>query len=191
MIEGRFAAAVIPTENIPMEPKLTLQDACDTLNTVCLKGFNQAAEVKDEKGMTRFFRLFPVIGKSKDGLNVYSEFISNIVIQKKQKLMSAMGTLGEKLIDTKVSMSYDLIMQDMFEYVANIINHHLPVIRQHYGCEDTLFVIEKIHKKCIEQCSMIIDSFWEERQVEKKAILKLLIFLINQGVVISDSNVFI
>ncbi|EMR10816.1 hypothetical protein PNEG_00963 [Pneumocystis murina B123] len=168
VIEGKFAATVIPTENIPMEPKVALQDACDALNTICLKGFHQAAEIKDEKAMTRFFRLFPIIGKSKEGLNVYSEFISNMVIQNKHKLMSAMGILDEKSIDTKISMSYALIMQDMFEYVANIMNHHLPVIKKHYNCEDTLFVIEKIHEKCIEQCSIIIDSFWEERQVEKK-----------------------
>ncbi|KTW30248.1 hypothetical protein T552_00725 [Pneumocystis carinii B80] len=165
VIEGGFTAVVVPTENIPMEPKVALQEACDAMNTVCLKGFHQAAEIKDEKEVTRFFRLFPVIGRPKEGIKVYSEFISNMVIQNKDKLLSAMGILDEKPIDTKVSISYALIIQNMFEYVANIMNNHLPVIKQYYSCEDTLFAIEKIHEKCIEQCNIIIDRFWEERQL--------------------------
>ena len=88
IIHGPLAMAAVPTSEIPDPPTIFLSQASDALFKLFLREFDAAAKVKDEERITRFFRLFPLIGKEKEGLDVYGRFVCGIVAGRSRAAMT-------------------------------------------------------------------------------------------------------
>ncbi|PQE18719.1 Calcium-transporting P-type ATPase protein [Rutstroemia sp. NJR-2017a BBW] len=71
IIEGNFAARIVPSVEVPDAPGLTLENARESLCGLFLREFEKAAEEGDGVKVTRFFKLFPLIGREDTGLDVY------------------------------------------------------------------------------------------------------------------------
>ena len=88
IINGPFAMSAVPTSEIPDPPNVFLSQASDALFKLFLREFDAAAKVKDEERITRFFRLFPLIGKESEGLDVYGRFVCGIVAGRSRAAMT-------------------------------------------------------------------------------------------------------
>lgn len=78
----------------PDHPAKTLADAKQHLYRVFAEQFDVAATARHEAEITRYFKLFPLIGCQAEGLDKYSRFVCGIV---RGKCQEAMGQVGEFL----------------------------------------------------------------------------------------------
>jgi hypothetical protein len=85
---GPLALAAVPSSEIPDQPTVFLSQASDALYRLFLREFDAAAKAKDEERITRFFRLFPLIGKEMEGLDVYGRFVCGIIAGRSRAAMT-------------------------------------------------------------------------------------------------------
>jgi conserved oligomeric Golgi complex subunit 4 len=88
IINGALAMSSVPTSEIPDPPNVFLSQASDALFKLFLREFDSAAKVKNEERITRFFRLFPLIGKENEGLDVYGRFVCGIIAGRSRAAMT-------------------------------------------------------------------------------------------------------
>ncbi|GME87993.1 unnamed protein product [Ambrosiozyma monospora] len=87
LISDEFVQFIVPTSDLDEMPETLLKSWIEELNTIFIKEFNLAAESKDTQRLTYFFQLFPLIGKSEDGLNCYSKFICGIISKQSRSIL--------------------------------------------------------------------------------------------------------
>ncbi|KTW30954.1 uncharacterized protein T551_01506 [Pneumocystis jirovecii RU7] len=61
-------------------------------------------------------------------------------------------------------------MTKLLEYVAKVMEMHVPVVIQSYGYTAACFILEQLHKACLQSCAILVEMFWKERQVARKLI---------------------
>lgn len=162
LVDGQFARAMVPTTELPDCPAETLEKASQTLGQLFLREFSKATQVKDMENVTRYFKLFPLIGQESQGLEVYAKFICGIIITHSRTLMQDAHRTG-----ADSAMFYGLAMSRLFENIATIVSQHSPIVEKHYGRGKMRPVIDKIQNEADSQGGLIIDTFWDERRIAK------------------------
>ncbi|RUP47454.1 COG4 transport protein-domain-containing protein [Jimgerdemannia flammicorona] len=172
----------------PDHPAKTLLDAKQYLYRGFAEQFDVAVAARHEAEITRYFKLFPLIGCQTEGLDKYSRFVCGIVRGKSQ---DAMGHVGECVYcpfallrrDTKRRAVFDTdcecfavsnpifyvtLLTALFENVAVIIDKHSPLVQTHYGPGKMLRVIQRLQEECDLQSGHILEGFMEDRQITRK-----------------------
>ncbi|KAH8923093.1 COG4-domain-containing protein [Atractiella rhizophila] len=164
VISSKFAEAVVPTATLPLSPQQTLDNFATTLLDTFLKEFRLAARERDEAKISRFFKLFPMIGKESEGLGAYAEFVSEIV---SGRMAGLMNTGGAK---TSHPSYYSALLTSLFENIALIIAQHQPVIEKYYGKEGKVAVVlERVQSECCNHLGSVLLNRWEDdRRVVRK-----------------------
>ncbi|ODQ65527.1 COG4-domain-containing protein, partial [Nadsonia fulvescens var. elongata DSM 6958] len=162
ILEGSFALAMVPTSDYPDAPAVTLELATGELTQIFVRDFKQATESKDMPNVTRYFKLFPLIGQETAGLDIYSRFISGIISDQSRQLMTTTTTNQHD-----AAMFYAVATSRLFENIATIAAQHAPVVSRHYGPGRMLYVIDKIQDQADLQGGLIIDTFWDQRGLDR------------------------
>ena len=129
IVNGPFAMSAVPSSEIPDPPTVYLSQASDALFKLFLREFDAAAKVKDEKRITRFFRLFPLIGKEQEGLDVYGRFVCGIIAGRSRAAM----TQREFLVKGLFSDFSNIISNVLCIDVDCIIREYRPNYRDAYS----------------------------------------------------------
>jgi conserved oligomeric Golgi complex subunit 4 len=164
VIDGPFAARVVPTAEVPDAPNVTLENASESLCGLFLREFERAVKENNGAKITRFFKLFPLIGRSDVGLDVYGRYVCQGVAGRARANLNA-GTGGNQ---SKDGFFYANALTKLFEHVAQIIDGHGGLIERHYGAGKTTRVIEKLQVEADLQGGIILDTWADERQVDRK-----------------------
>jgi len=61
VVNGAFAAEMVPTAEVPDPPSVTLDNAAESLCGLFLREFEKAVKENDGAKITRFFKLFPLV----------------------------------------------------------------------------------------------------------------------------------
>lgn len=156
LINGEFARAMVPTAEFPDYPEETLLESSKSLGAIFLREFGKAADTKDMESLTRYFKLFPLIGQEKEGLAVYAKFICGIITaQSRTRIQNRSET----------SLFYGIAMTRLFENIAAIVNQHAPIVERHYGKGRMAKVLDRVQDEADSQGGLIIDTYWDERSV--------------------------
>jgi conserved oligomeric Golgi complex subunit 4 len=91
ILTGKFSEVAIPTGEYPDIPQKMLRDSTETLYAIFSREFDSAVQARNESEISRFFRLFPLIGKESEGLDKYSNFVCGIVGGKSQTNLAEDG----------------------------------------------------------------------------------------------------
>ena len=89
--------------------------------------FDTAVKENDEKGVERFARLYPLVGRKEDGLSKYSKFLASKVASKGQShLTNALKTSKDGKLKLKVYYSFFKNLFDWcyFKLLTNKICTH-------------------------------------------------------------------
>ncbi|KAH0409423.1 COG4-domain-containing protein, partial [Aureobasidium melanogenum] len=97
VIDGAFAQEIVPTAEVPDSPRVTLTEASESLCGLFLREFDKAASEGDGQRVTRFFKLFPLIGKSDQGLDAYGRYVCTGVAQRARNNLSATNQRSDGL----------------------------------------------------------------------------------------------
>ncbi|KAI1478898.1 COG4-domain-containing protein [Daldinia eschscholtzii] len=164
IIRGGFAAAMVPSVEVPDAPWITLENAKESLCGLFLREFEKAVKEGDGAKITRFFKLFPLIGRGDVGLDVYGRYVCQGVAG------TARATLKATLGDTgkRDGFFYANALTKLFEHIAQIVESHGGLVERHYGEGKMVKVIERLQMEADVQGGIILDSWGDERSVDRK-----------------------
>lgn len=188
VVNGQFASAVIPLQDLPHLPAEILKIWIDKLTTTFQQKFNEAASVKNIEEITKFFQLFPLINKKDVGLSCYSNFIRQIIIENSKSLISSIPvTDPSPLVFSSASIQ-------LFENISLMLSRHAPLIKKFYdnsligadvgidggsfvndssisdgdsNTSSVIFVIDKIQSEIDTQISIITDTLYDNLKIDK------------------------
>lgn len=164
IIEGKFAATVVPSVEVPDAPGVTIESAKESLCGLFLREFEKAAAEGDGGKVTRFFKLFPLIGREETGLEVYGRYVCQGVASR------ARGNLkeGTKGRDSKDGFFYANALTKLFEHIAQIVEGHGGLVERHYGLGRMVKVIERLQMEADVQGGIVLDTWGDERNVDRR-----------------------
>ncbi|OQE43709.1 hypothetical protein PENCOP_c003G07871 [Penicillium coprophilum] len=164
VVNGAFAAEMVPTAEVPDPPSVTLDNAAESLCGLFLREFEKAVKENDGAKITRFFKLFPLIGRSEVGLDVYGRYVCQGVAAKARANLN--GAAGGA--QTKDGFFYANALTKLFEHIAQIIDSHGGLVEHHYGPRKMGRVIERLQVEADVQGGIILDTWSDERHVDRK-----------------------
>ncbi|KAK8056151.1 hypothetical protein PG993_001378 [Apiospora rasikravindrae] len=147
VIKGGFAASIVPSVEVPDAPWVTLENSKESLCGLFLREFEKAAQEGDGAKVTRFFKLFPLIGRADVGLDVYGRYVcTGVAGTARQTWKLVPGAAGQK-----DGFLYANALTKLFEHIAQIVEGHGGLVERHYG--------EGKMVKVIERLQMEVDSY--------------------------------
>lgn len=162
IIKGGFACAVVPSVEVPDAPYVTLENARESLCALFLREFKKAAGEGDDARVTRFFKLFPLIGRGDVGLDVYGSYVCQGVAG------TARMVLKDNANVDKSGLFYANALTRLFDHVARIVDLHGGLVERHYGTGKMVKVIERLQVEADVQGGIILDSWNDERNVDRR-----------------------
>lgn len=164
VINGAFAARVVPTAEVPDAPAVTLEEASESLCGLFLREFEKAVKENDGARITRFFKLFPLINRSDVGLDVYGRYVCQGVASRARSNLNT-GTGGNQ---SKDGFFYANALTKLFEHIAQIIDGHGGLVEHHYGPGKMARVIERLQIEADMQGGIILDTWSDERRIDRQ-----------------------
>lgn len=164
IVNGVFAEEIVPTAEVPDLPSVTLEQAAESLRILFLREFEKAAQEGNGGKVTRFFKLFPLIGRSDVGLDIYGRYVCQGVAARARMNLNA-GTLGGQ---RKEGFFYANALTKLFEHIAQIVEHHGGLVERHYGAGRMVKVIERLQLEADVQGGIILDVWSDERKVDRR-----------------------
>ena len=161
---GSFAEEIVPSAEVPDPPNVTLDHAAESLCGLFLREFEKAAQEANGAKVTRFFKLFPLIGRSDVGLDVYGRYVCQGVTSRARSNLDA-GAGGSQ---RKEGFFYANALTKLFEHIAQIVEHHGSLVERHYGKGRMVRVIERLQLEADAQGGIIIDTWSDERNIERR-----------------------
>ncbi|KAJ5745651.1 hypothetical protein N7520_010833 [Penicillium odoratum] len=163
VINGAFAAEMVPTAEVPDAPSVTLDTAAESLCGLFLREFDKAVTENDGAKITRFFKLFPLIGRSEVGQDVYGRYVcQGVAARARGNLNASTGA------QAKDGFFYANALTKLFEHIAQIIDGHGGLVERHYGPRKMGRVIERLQVEADVQGGIILDTWGDERHVDRK-----------------------
>lgn len=164
IVHGAFAEDIVPTAEVPDPPSVTLEHASESLRGLFLREFELAAQEGNGAKVTRFFKLFPLIGKPDVGLDVYGRYVCQGVASRARANLNA-GTEG---VQRKEGFFYANALTRLFEHIAQIVEHHGALVERHYGNGRMIKVIERLQLEADIQGGIVIDTWSDERNIDRR-----------------------
>jgi len=163
VINSGFAATIVPTAEVPDPPRLTLNSAAQSLSQLFLREFERAVEHEDGASITRFFKMFPLIGQSKQGLDAYGKYVCQGVASRARVNMQSVSVSGQQ-----DGLVYSKALAKLFEHIAQLVDSHTPLVERHYGAGTMVKVIERLHSEADVQGGIILETWYDERTIDRK-----------------------
>lgn len=164
ILRGKFAADIVPSVEVPDPPWTTLDTARESLCGLFLREFEKAAAAGDGAKVTRFFKLFPLIGKVDTGLDVYGKYVCTGVAGTARAVLKDAGSKASQ----PSSYFHANALRRLFEHVEWIISSHSGLVERHYGEGKMVKVIERLQMEVDIQGGIILDSWSEEKEVSRR-----------------------
>ncbi|PGH19042.1 hypothetical protein AJ79_00076 [Helicocarpus griseus UAMH5409] len=164
VVNGAFAAEIVPTTEVPDPPSVTLENAAESLCGLFLREFDRAVKDNDDAKITRFFKLFPLIGRSAVGLDVYGRYVCQGVAGRARTNLHA----GAGADQRKDGFFYANALTKLFEHIAQIVDGHGTLVERHYGSGKMTRVVERLQLEADVQGGIILETWSDERHVDRK-----------------------
>ena len=164
IMSGSFAEEIVPTADVPDPPMVTLNRAAESLQGLFLREFDKAAQEGNGGKLTRFFKLFPLIGKPEVGLDVYGRYVCQGVASRARASLDA----GTGRVVRLEGFFYANALTKLFEHIAQIIEHHGGLVERHYGVGSMNRVTGRLQLEADVQGGIILDTWNDECDVDRK-----------------------
>jgi len=163
VVHGAFADDMVPTADVPDPPRVTLDAAAASLCGLFLREFDKAARTGDGPQVTRFFKLFPLIGRTDVGLDAYGRYVCQGVAARARAAFHAPAPAQRK-----DAFFYANTLTKLFEHIAQIVDGHEPLVERHYGPAMMHKVIERLQLEADVQGGIVLDTWRDERNIDRR-----------------------
>lgn len=163
IVQGSFAGMIVPTAEVPDPPHVTLENSAESLCGLFLREFEKAVQENNGAKITRFFKLFPLIGRSDVGLDVYGRYVCQGVSSRARVNLNAVNESA----DRSNGFLYANALTKLFEHIAQIVDGHGGLVQRHYGDGKMIRVIERLQVEADVQGGIILDTWSDERRIDR------------------------
>lgn len=164
IIKGKFASSIVPSVEVPDPPWVTLENAKESLCGLFLREFEKATKEGDGAKVTRFFKLFPLIGRGDVGLDVYGRYVCQGVAGTARNVLKESPGVQAR----KEGFFYANALTRLFDHIARIVEGHGGLVERHYGSGKMVRVIERLQQEADVQGGIVLDSWSDERDVDRR-----------------------
>ncbi|EPE06841.1 hypothetical protein F503_03268 [Ophiostoma piceae UAMH 11346] len=170
IVNSGFASAVVPTVEVPDPPAVTLEQARESLCGLFLREFERAAKESNDAHVTRFFKLFPLIGRTDVGLDVYGRYVCQGVAQSARNVWKDAGSdpSSTNTSTQRDTRFYVHSLSKLFAHISQIVEGHGAIVERHYGGGQMVKVIKRLQKEADVQGGIIVDAFNDDRGIDRK-----------------------
>ncbi len=168
IVRSGFASAVVPTVEVPDPPAVTLEEARASLCGLFLREFERAAQEADDARVTRFFKLFPLIGRTDVGLDVYGRYVCRGVAESARNVFREGSSSSAAAGKRHDGFFFANALAKLFSHISQIVESHGALVERHYGAGQMIKVIGRLQKEADVQGGIVVDAWGDERGVDRK-----------------------
>lgn len=158
LLNSHFVQRCVPTSELPDPPMQLVSRWKSQLLGVFSEMFCRASKNLDVQTLTQCFKLFPKIGATSAGIDLYSKYICDIIAQQSRSLMT--HTSSDPLFYSKSTLL-------LFKIVSTMINDHSKIILENYPARYMLEIMEKVQLETDLQACLIWDTFVDSVALNK------------------------
>ncbi len=140
-----------------------LQESKIKLQKIVEDKYNQALVQDDVPQLERFFKIFPLIGQSQNGLTKFSSYLCLQITQAAEKNFEVINKTSRSYQRWNIMFADALTL--LYEKVAQVIEAYQPVIQTYYGHGNMILFIRNIQKECDLQALRILEKFKHVRSI--------------------------
>ncbi|KAF4527190.1 hypothetical protein B566_EDAN006116 [Ephemera danica] len=141
-----------------------LEAAAKELRQMVAKNFDKAAQSDNVDEIDRFFKIFPLLGASEEGLKRFSSHLATkLAATAQQNLRIALETSPT---DKRAPVLYADALTLLFEGVARVVEVHQPLLETFYGPGHLLDVMERLQVDCDKESRRILAEMSQRRNLE-------------------------
>lgn len=168
VVRSGFAEAVVPTAEVPDPPSVTLDASAAALCQLFSREFEKAVEEGDGARITRFFKMFPLIGRAKEGLEAYGRYVcQGVALRARARLQAAREVVLGQEVGRGAGFVYANALTKLFEHIAQVVDGHSGLVERHYGEGTMVSVLQRLHNEADVQGGIVLDTWYDERGVER------------------------
>eukprot|EP00048_Salpingoeca_helianthica_P009883 m.142150 g.142150 ORF g.142150 m.142150 type:complete len:752 (+) comp14970_c0_seq2:16-2271(+) len=139
------------TDQSSKEAFTSLDNTHEEIMAIVRDRFALAVRQRDLPNVTRFTKLFPLVGLRAEGLQQFEQYLCSL----------AAGVSSEG--------SYVDRLTHVFEHIAKIIDENEPLVDTHFGPGSMAGPIAALQQQCDSQAETIVTSFIAARKLESVA----------------------
>ncbi|KAL9083376.1 MAG: hypothetical protein Q9159_005826 [Coniocarpon cinnabarinum] len=161
VIESEFAQMNVPTAEVPEPPAQTLDEAGESLCRLFQREFEKAVEENNGANITRFFKVFPLIDRTQEGLEAYGRYVcQGVAVRARDRLQGVSSSAnGTACVNA---------FTKLFEHIAQVVDGHSNLVQRHYGPGTMVKVMERLHLEADIQGGIVLDTWHDERSIHRK-----------------------
>ncbi|KAJ2061583.1 Golgi transport complex subunit 4 [Coemansia sp. S146] len=157
VLDSPFVAFASTSDDDSSSPRSIIASATKELVDRVSFTFDAAVESNNTKEISHCFRLFPLLGEDVRGLDMYSDFLCNMIADKSRVTTDIQG-----------ASIYAVRLTRLFEVIAVVIDNHFPLVETHYGPGRMIRVIQRLQMEGTKRAALVLDFFEDERHIKRR-----------------------
>ncbi|CAH1779240.1 unnamed protein product [Owenia fusiformis] len=161
----RMSADVSEGNTLDTSFKL-LHEAESKLKSIVNNRFDAAVHAGDSGSVTRYFKIFPLLGLHEEGLKKFSKYLCAQIGETAAKNLDAAISSGVTGPRANVVFADTITM--LYESIARLVEVHQPLVETYYGPGRMFSLMKYIQSACDREARKIIEEFKSARQYQAK-----------------------
>ncbi|XP_017099288.3 conserved oligomeric Golgi complex subunit 4 [Drosophila bipectinata] len=148
----------------------TLEDATEKTRVLIAKRFDEAVKSDDLASVERFFKIFPLVGCHKTGIEKFSAYICQKLSAKAQKELRNAQDIAKA--ESRLQLAYADRLTAILENFARVVEVNQPIIEAVYGSQSPSSLVDMVailQHECDAEVKNLLMEFNKNRQIQYRS----------------------
>ncbi|XP_020807314.1 conserved oligomeric Golgi complex subunit 4 [Drosophila serrata] len=147
----------------------TLEDATEKTRVLIAKRFDEAVKSDDLASVERFFKIFPLIGCHRIGIEKFSTYICQKLSAKAQKELRNAQDIAKA--ESRMQLAYADRLTAILENFARVVEVNQPIIEAFYGQASASLIdmVAILQHECDAEVKNLLMEFNKNRQIQYRS----------------------
>ncbi|KAH8389470.1 hypothetical protein KR200_006001, partial [Drosophila serrata] len=147
----------------------TLEDATEKTRVLIAKRFEEAVKSDDLASVERFFKIFPLIGCHRIGIEKFSTYICQKLSAKAQKELRNAQDIAKA--ESRMQLAYADRLTAILENFARVVEVNQPIIEAFYGQASASLIdmVAILQHECDAEVKNLLMEFNKNRQIQYRS----------------------
>ncbi|EDW87946.1 conserved oligomeric Golgi complex subunit 4 [Drosophila yakuba] len=147
----------------------TLEDATEKTRVLIAKRFDEAVKADDLASVERFFKIFPLVGCHRTGIEKFSLYICQKLANKAQKELRNAQDIAKA--ESRLQLAYADRLTAILENFARVVEVNQPIIEAFYGQASSSLIdmVAILQHECDTEVKNLLMEFNKNRQIQYRS----------------------
>lgn len=158
----------------------TLETATVEMRDLIVRRFDEAVKKDDLASVERFFKIFPLLGRHKEGIEKFSTYICSKLSLKAQKELR--NSMDIAKAEKRMPLAFADTLTSLLENFARVVEVNQPIVEACYGSGYLLDMLQVLQRQCDADVKNLLLEFNKNRKIA------LRVQQVNEGYARNSSN---